>query len=174
MRQHLANLGLAGPTAPSSGMLPHSPALPFHALGVLPAELLAIPIPVSIWAFEDSPTMSFQEWESTDVEAPPLSFSCPVIMMRGCCISSLLTYNRWVSGLWGFPSWCGFLFCSLHSSSQVPRSANSPSNAPLHRLHTCRRRLAPWFLDRQLLVTHFCQGSDCCDGAAPYCSHQRV
>ena len=37
--------------------------LSFHSLVVLPAELLAIPVPDTSWAFEEAPVMSLSEWE---------------------------------------------------------------------------------------------------------------
>lgn len=70
LHRHLVNLGLAGPTAPTlqwAGLLQEGPlnthVLPFHSLVVLPAELLAIPVPDTSWAFEESPVMSLSEWE---------------------------------------------------------------------------------------------------------------
>ena len=70
LHEHLQNLGLAGPPAPTlhwSGHLQKGPrnthVLPFRALAVLPAELLAIPVPTTSWAFEEVPVMSLREWE---------------------------------------------------------------------------------------------------------------
>ena len=70
LHEHLQNLGLAGPPAPTlhwSGHLQKGPrnthVLPFRALAVLPAELLAIPVSTISWAFEEVPVMSLREWE---------------------------------------------------------------------------------------------------------------
>ena len=59
LHEHLQNLGLAGPPAPTlhwSGHLQKGPrnthVLPFRALAVLSAELLAIPVSTIGWAFE--------------------------------------------------------------------------------------------------------------------------
>ena len=69
LHKHLVNLGLAGPTAPIlhwAGHLQAGPlnthVLPFRSLAVLPAELLAIPVPTTSWAFEEAPVMSLSEW----------------------------------------------------------------------------------------------------------------
>ena len=66
----MKNLGLAGPPAPIlhwAGHLQEGPqnthVLPFRSLAVLPAELLAIPVPTISWAFEEVPVMSLSEWE---------------------------------------------------------------------------------------------------------------
>ena len=70
LHQHLVNLGLAGPIAPIlqwAGHFQEGPlnthVLPFHSWVVLPAELLAIPVPSASWAFEEEPVMSLREWE---------------------------------------------------------------------------------------------------------------
>ena len=70
LHEHLKNLGLAGPPAPIlhwSRHLQKGPqnthALPFRSLAMLPAELLAIPIPTTSCAFEEVPVMSLREWE---------------------------------------------------------------------------------------------------------------
>ena len=36
----------------------------FTHWAVLPAELLAIPVPNTSWAFEEKPVMSLREWEA--------------------------------------------------------------------------------------------------------------
>ena len=84
LHQHLFNLGLAGPTAPMlqwAGHLQEGPlnthVLPFHSLVVLPAELLAIPVPNTSWAFEEEPVMSLSEWEEFRDPRPRLSSRPP-------------------------------------------------------------------------------------------------
>ena len=71
LHEHLKNLGLAGPPAPIlqwDGHLQEGPPdvrfLPFRSLSFLPAELLAISVPSTSWAFEEIPIMSFTEWEA--------------------------------------------------------------------------------------------------------------
>ena len=61
LHEHLKNLGLAGPPAPVlhwEGHFQEGPhnthVLPFRSLSVLPAELLAIPVPTTSWAFEEN------------------------------------------------------------------------------------------------------------------------
>ena len=70
LHEHLQNLDLAGPTAPIlhwSGHLQkgshNTHVLPFRALAVLSAELLAIPVSTIGWAFEEVPVLSLREWE---------------------------------------------------------------------------------------------------------------
>ena len=61
LHEHLKNLGLAGPDISKRDQNTH--ALPFRSLAMLPAELLAIPIPTTSCAFEEVPVMSLREWE---------------------------------------------------------------------------------------------------------------
>ena len=70
LHQHLMNMGLAGPPAPILHWAGHfrigsydTQVLPFRSLAELPAELLAIPVPTTSWAFEERPVMSLYEWE---------------------------------------------------------------------------------------------------------------
>ena len=84
LHEHLKDLGLAGPPAPIlhwNGQLREGPddinTLSFQSLSALPAELLAIPVPTTSWAFEDEPVMTCAEWEvyrrrsMTTVVLPP-------------------------------------------------------------------------------------------------------
>ena len=71
LHEHLKNLGLAGPPAPMlqwDGHPQEGPSnacfLSFCSLSFLPAELLAISVPSISWAFEETPVMSFTEWEA--------------------------------------------------------------------------------------------------------------
>ena len=64
------SIGLAGPPAPILHWAGHfrigpygTQVLPFRSLAELPAELLAIPVPTTSWAFEEMPVMSLNEWE---------------------------------------------------------------------------------------------------------------
>ena len=65
LHEHLVNLGLAGPPAPILQWAGHLREGPegTYSLTVLPAELLAIPVPSTSWAFEETPVMSLVEWE---------------------------------------------------------------------------------------------------------------
>lgn len=98
LHEHLVNLGLAGPPAPIlqwAGHLCEGPegcfALPFRSLVVLPAELLAIPIPSTSWAFEGMPVMSLLEWEeyrhrltsSVLLTTPDCQQKCPLSRVAG-------------------------------------------------------------------------------------------
>lgn len=130
LHQHLVNLGLAGPTAP---------ILPFHALAVLPAELLAAPIPETSWAFEDSPIMSFKEWEtyrrrSTSTVTLSINENDESLLHR---LADHLQ-RWWLSGVRRFPSWSSSLAGLLHSWSQVPGGSCSSLRTPLRRLHSGR------------------------------------
>ena len=128
LHEHLVNLGLAGPPAPIlqwAGHFQEGPrnthVLPFRSLAVLPAELLAIPVPTTSWAFEVAPVMSLSEWEayrrrSTStvlIMTTESNLNCiyrlftegisrilPVIVafwQLGCFLASCL--RRWQSGL---------------------------------------------------------------------------
>lgn len=70
LHEHLKNMGLAGPPAPVlpwGGRFREEPdgsfVLPFRSLKILPAELLAIPVPNKSLAFDERPVMSLDEWE---------------------------------------------------------------------------------------------------------------
>ena len=84
LHEHLKKLGLAGPPAPVlhwEGHFQEGPhnthVLPFRSLSVLPAELLAIPVPTTSWAFEEMPVMSFMEWDAYRQRSTSTVFPAP-------------------------------------------------------------------------------------------------
>ena len=138
LHEHLKDLGLAGPPAPIlqwEGHLQKGPydthALPFRSLSVLPAELLAIPVPTTSWAFEEAPVMTFTEWDAyrrrstsvaylTPAESKGSSPSRGVIARALECLPAFALVWQLVCLLFSHLSQWSLSTSLLRSSTRVP------------------------------------------------------